>query len=201
MPDRRDFLKAAGATVVGSAITASSSAAAASPAIAAEPPQTAFLDANPRWVVRPFPLHRVSIANGTVFAQKRDRVLNYAAAYPVDRVLHNFRVTAGLPTPAGSSPPGGWDDATGNLRGHFSGHLLTLFAQAYAGTGSTLYRDKVNQVVAGLAQCQQAMAGRFSHPGFLAAYPETQFIQLESFATYPTVWAPYYTCHKIMRGL
>ena len=43
--------------------------------------------------------------------------------------------------------------------------------------------------------------GRYSHPGFLAAYPETQFVQLESFATYPTIWAPYYTCHKIMRGL
>jgi DUF1680 family protein len=40
-----------------------------------------------------------------------------------------------------------------------------------------------------------------SHVGYLAAYPETQFIQLESFATYPTVWAPWYTCHMIMRGL
>ncbi|GIH05457.1 hypothetical protein Rhe02_35240 [Rhizocola hellebori] len=200
MLDRRDFLKAAGVTVVGSAI-ATPGSASADVTVAAEPPQTAFLDANPRWVVKPFPLHRVSIANGTIFAEKRDRVLNYASAYSVDRVLHNFRVTAGLPTPAGSSPPGGWDDATGNLRGHFSGHLLTMFAQAYAGTGSTVYLDKVNQVVAGLAQCQTAMAGRFSHPGFLSAYPETQFIQLESFATYPTIWAPYYTLHKIMRGL
>ena len=26
-------------------------------------------------------------------------------------------------------------------------------------------------------------------------------MRLESFATYPTIWAPYYTCHKIMRGL
>ena len=212
MLDRRDFLKAAGATVVGSAVAASGStpagaapvgAAADGAAVLAEPPQTAFLDANPRWVVKPFPLHRVSITSGSIFAEKRNRVLNYASAYPTDRVLHNFRVTAGLPTPTGSSPPGGWDDATGNLRGHFSGHLLTLFAQAYAGTGSTVYRDKVNVVVAELARCQQALAnsGRFSHPGFLAAYPETQFVQLESFATYPTVWAPYYTCHKIMRGL
>jgi DUF1680 family protein len=200
--DRRDFLKAAGATVVGSAITAPRSGSA-SAASAAEPPQTAFLDANPRWVVRPFALHRVSITDGTIFAGKRDRVLRYAAAYPVDRLLHNFRVTAGLPTPPGSAPPGGWDDATGNLRGHFSGHLLTMLAQAYAGTGAALYRDKVDQVVAELARCQQTMAasGRFSHPGFLAAYPETQFVQLESFATYPTIWAPYYTCHKIMRGL
>ena len=42
-----------------------------------------------------------------------------------------------------------------------------------------------------------------SHPGFLAAYPETQFIELESRTTpdYHHVWAPYYTAHKILKGL
>jgi hypothetical protein len=42
-----------------------------------------------------------------------------------------------------------------------------------------------------------------SHPGFLAAYPETQFIELESRTTpdYFRVWAPYYTAHKILKGL
>jgi uncharacterized protein len=40
-----------------------------------------------------------------------------------------------------------------------------------------------------------------SHAGYLAAYPETQFILLEQLATYPTIWAPWYTCHMIMRGL
>jgi len=42
------------------------------------------------------------------------------------------------------------------------------------------------------------------HPGFLSAYPETQFIRLEEFATYggaQGIWAPYYTLHKIMAGL
>ncbi|MFC7640794.1 beta-L-arabinofuranosidase domain-containing protein [Streptosporangium lutulentum] len=24
---------------------------------------------------------------------------------------------------------------------------------------------------------------------------------MEQYATYPTIWAPYYTCHMIMRGL
>jgi hypothetical protein len=197
--DRRGFLKTAGAVAAAAAMAPY----LPSPALAqqAEPPQTGFLDNNPRWAVKPFPLHRVSLASGTVFAQKRARVLNYAAAYPADRVLHNFRVTAGLPTPPGSAPPGGWDDATGNLRGHFSGHLMTLFAQAFATTGETQYRNKLDLIVSVLGDCQQAMAGRFSHPGFLAAYPETQFIQLEQLATYPTIWAPYYTCHKIMRGL
>jgi DUF1680 family protein len=42
-----------------------------------------------------------------------------------------------------------------------------------------------------------------SHPGFLAAYPETQFIELETRTTsdYTKVWAPYYTAHKILKGL
>ncbi|NJD08991.1 MAG: glycosyl hydrolase [Gemmatimonadetes bacterium] len=42
------------------------------------------------------------------------------------------------------------------------------------------------------------------HPGFLSAYPETQFVRLEEFATYggnQGIWAPYYTLHKIMAGL
>jgi DUF1680 family protein len=42
------------------------------------------------------------------------------------------------------------------------------------------------------------------HRGFLAAYPETQFIRLEEYATYggnAGIWAPYYTTHKIMAGL
>jgi DUF1680 family protein len=197
--DRRGFLKTAGAVTAGAILAPQLT----SPAVAqpSAPPQAGFLDNNPRWVVKPFPLHRVSVTNGTVFAEKRDRVLRYAAAYPADRVLHNFRVTAGRPVPPGSSPPGGWDDATGNLRGHFSGHLMTMLAQAYASTGDVQYKNKLDFIVAELGACQQAMASRFSHPGFLAAYPETQFIRLEQFATYPTIWAPYYTCHKIMRGL
>ncbi|NHC15560.1 beta-L-arabinofuranosidase domain-containing protein [Motilibacter deserti] len=45
--------------------------------------------------------------------------------------------------------------------------------------------------------------GKPSHPGFLAAYPETQFITLETMTTgnYNVVWAPYYTAHKILKGL
>ena len=42
------------------------------------------------------------------------------------------------------------------------------------------------------------------HPGFLSAYPETQFMRLEEFATYggnQGIWAPYYTLHKIIAGL
>ncbi|MBE1484458.1 glycoside hydrolase family 127 protein [Plantactinospora soyae] len=220
--DRRRFLKTVGAVTAGTVITTQldPTAASAAPVPAGQPAaRTApdsgaaaraatlshgdFYDQNPRWVVKPFGLDEVELLDGTLFAEKRDRVLDFIAAYPADRVLHNFRVTAGLPTPTGSSPPGGWDDATGNLRGHYSGHFITAFSQAYASTSDSVFADKVDYIVAELAKCQDAMAegGLYSHPGFLAAYPEEQFVRLESFATYPTIWAPYYTCHKIMRGL
>jgi len=203
---RRGFLKTAGSVTAGAILYSNVggmvSAEAASAAVATLS-QAEFFDRNGSWIVKPFGLDQVTLLDGTLFTEKRDRILNLAATYSADRVLHNFRVTAGLPTPPGSTPPGGWDTATGNLRGHYSGHLITLFSQGYASTKAAIYKDKVDYIVAELGKCQEALAasGEYSHPGFLAAYPETQFVRLESFATYPTIWAPYYTCHKIMRGL
>ncbi|GAA5186584.1 hypothetical protein GCM10023322_33140 [Rugosimonospora acidiphila] len=45
-----------------------------------------------------------------------------------------------------------------------------------------------------------------SYPGFLAAFPEGQYSRIEPPMLQPNsgpnaVWAPWYTCHKIMRGL
>ncbi|MFF3377372.1 glycoside hydrolase family 127 protein [Streptomyces sp. NPDC002680] len=155
------------------------------------------------WAVHPFPLDQVTLGEG-VFRRKRDLMLEYARAYPADRILAVFRANAGLDT-RGAQPPGGWETADGNLRGHFGGHFLTLVAQAYADTREAALKTKLDYLVTALGECQQALADhgspRPSHPGYLAAYPETQFVLLESYTTYPTIWAPYYTCHKIMRGL
>ncbi|KOU63233.1 glycosylase [Streptomyces sp. MMG1533] len=66
-------------------------------------------------------------------------------------------------------------------------------------TGST-FADASGR---GLTATLRRTWGAPSHPGFLAAYPETQFIDLESRTSpdYTKVWAPYYTAHKILRGL
>jgi hypothetical protein len=40
-----------------------------------------------------------------------------------DRLLYNFRVTAGLPTDA--TPLGGWEAPDCELRGHYVGHYLS----------------------------------------------------------------------------
>lgn len=176
----------------------------------------------PEPIAEPFPLEAVSLHDG-VFTRARDQMLHLARAYPVDRLLAVFRANAGLDT-RGALPPGGWEDfghpdeqawgpdeypgreaaPTANLlRGHYAGHFLSMLAMAYAGTGDAGLRAKVDEMVEGLREVQEALAasGRYSHPGFLAAYGEWQFSRLEGLAPYGEIWAPYYTCHKIMAGL
>lgn len=115
------------------------------------------------WTAVPFDLDQVRLSP-SIFTEKRDRILAYARAYPVDRILSNFRRTAGLDT-KGAQPPGGWDDATGNLRGHYSGHLMSMLAQAWAGTGERVFKDKLDAVVGGLKECQDALAAQVGRPG------------------------------------
>jgi phytoene dehydrogenase-like protein/DUF1680 family protein len=197
-------LLAATGAAAGAATTPSGTrSAAASPAGSPYPPGPPVPDS---YVVTDFPLDRVTLKN-SLFALHRDLMLEFADNYPVDNMLYNFRANAGLPNPPGAVPVGGWDTPTGNLRGHSTGHFMTLLAQAYAGGGGEIYKQKLDYLVQALGQCQDALnatvgqPGGPSHLGYLAAYPETQFILLEQYATYPTIWAPWYTCHMIMRGL
>ncbi|MEV0951319.1 beta-L-arabinofuranosidase domain-containing protein [Promicromonospora sp. NPDC050249] len=180
----------------------------------------------PEPIAEPFPLDAVSLHDG-IFTRARDQMLHLAHTYPVDRLLAVFRANAGLDT-RGALPPGGWEDfghpdeqawgpdeypgreaaPTANLlRGHYAGHFLSMLALAHAGTGDGALRAelkaKVDEMVEGLREVREALAasGRYSHPGFLAAYGEWQFSRLEGLAPYGEIWAPYYTCHKIMAGL
>lgn len=165
----------------------------------------------------------VRIKQGSVFARAEQQMLHLARVYPIDRLLAVFRRNAGLDT-RGAAAPGTWEDfghpnedawgehdypgrenaQTANLlRGHYAGHFLSMLAMAAATQDDDTLRAKVTDMVAGLGEVQEALAatGRYSHPGFLAAYGEWQFSMLESYAPYGEIWAPYYTCHKIMAGL
>ncbi|ONK09740.1 beta-L-arabinofuranosidase domain-containing protein [Streptomyces sp. MP131-18] len=208
---RRSVLGLAAAAAVAPSVSAlaaapASAASAATGASPLAPTTTAAtgVPVPPTWAAKPFGLHQVRLGEG-VFAAKRDLMLEYLTGYPADRILSVFRANAGLDT-RGAQPPGGWETADGNLRGHYAGHFLTAVAQAFAGTGTSGLRAKLDYLVGALGECQEALAAlpepdRPSHPGYLAAYPEDQFVLLESFTPYPEIWAPYYTCHKIMRGL
>ena len=115
--------------------------------------------------VHAFPLQDVRLLDGPFkHAMELDR--QYLLSLDVDRLLHNFRVNAGLPSSA--KPLGGWEEPKCELRGHFVGHYLTACALMYASTGDEKFKQKGDAVVAGLAECQAKIG-----TGYLSAYPET----------------------------
>jgi DUF1680 family protein len=164
-PDRREFLKTAGAVTSGAMMLRNLDAVART---VLEEPATAAARAS--WRVRPFALTQVALGKG-IFQEKRDRMLNYARNYGSatevlagpDRMLRNFRFNAGLDT-RGAQPPGSWENATGYLRGHYAGHYMSMLAQAYAGTGDDISKRKLDYMVAGLAECQDALAAAARQP-------------------------------------
>lgn len=143
-----------------------------------------------RSVVQPFDLKFVRLRSGPVLdALEVNR--RHLLAYEPDRLLHTFRITAGLPSSA--EPLGGWEAPNNELRGHFTGHYLSACALMAAHTGDDRMRACGNRMVTQLAKCQAALGN-----GYLSAFPEEMFDRLR--AGKPA-WAPFYTLHKIMAGL
>ena len=142
------------------------------------------------WQVRPFPMKQVRLGDGPCkIAMEADR--QYLHSLPPDRLLHTFRINAGLPTSA--QPLGGWEAPDCELRGHYAGgHYLSAAALMYASTGDEELRKNANTVVSELAKCQDALKG-----GYLSAFPIEFFDRLRN---REKVWAPFYTIHKIMAG-
>ncbi|HXR49235.1 MAG TPA: beta-L-arabinofuranosidase domain-containing protein [Candidatus Limnocylindrales bacterium] len=144
---------------------------------------------------QPFPLEYVRLLDSPF----RDAMLrdgNYLLSLDCDRLLFNFRVNAQLATDA--KPYGGWEAPSCELRGHIVGHYLSACSLMYASTGDTRFKERVDKIVAGLAECQNALATNGSHAGYLSAFPESFIDRVEN---RQPVWAPWYTLHKIMAGL
>jgi len=140
--------------------------------------------------VSAFELRDVRLLDGP-FKHAMELDHKYLLSLDADRLLHNFRVNAGLPSSA--EPLGGWEEPKGELRGHFVGHYLTACGLMYASTGDEQLKQNGDAVVAGLAECQAKIG-----TGYLSAYPEEFFDRVEA---QKRVWAPYYTLHKIYAGL
>ena len=138
----------------------------------------------------PFDVHQVSLGPG-VFRDALEINRRFLLAQDPDRLLHMFRVTAGLPSTA--LPLGGWEAPGNELRGHYTGHYLSACALASASLPAPEFAARGSHIVAELAKCQAALG-----TGYLSAFPEELFDRLR--AGKP-VWAPFYTIHKIMAGL
>jgi len=143
------------------------------------------------WRVLPFPMKQVRLGEGPCKdAMEADR--RYLNSLPPERLLHTFRITAGIPSSA--QPLGGWEAPDCELRGHYAGgHYLSACALMYASSGDDDLKKNANHVVAGLGQCQAALKS-----GYLSAFPAEFFDRLRE---RQKVWAPFYTIHKIMAGL
>jgi DUF1680 family protein len=143
----------------------------------------------------PVPLDRVRLLDGR-FLDNMRRTTAYLRSVDLDRLLHTFRLTAGLPSSA--EPCGGWEAPTVQLRGHSTGHLLSGLALAAANLGDEELAAKGARLVADLAECQARATAVGHTEGYLSAFPEKAFVDVEAGRN---VWAPYYTIHKIMAGL
>lgn len=122
----------------------------------------------------------------------------WLASLSTDRLLHSFRTTAGVP--AGREGGymtvkklGGWESLDCELRGHTTGHVMSALAQMYAATGDPLMKAKGDSLVRGLRTVQEAHGN-----GYISAFPE-ELINRNIRGT--SVWAPWYTLHKILSGL
>ncbi|MEO6550480.1 MAG: beta-L-arabinofuranosidase domain-containing protein [Ferruginibacter sp.] len=139
----------------------------------------------------PFPVSSVVLKPSWI-KQREDLNTTYLKSLDPDRLLHNFRVNAQLPSSA--TPLEGWEAPGIGLRGHFTGHYLSAISVMVEKYNDTLLSRRLNYIVDELYKCQQAPGN-----GYLSAFPEKDFDTLEK--KYGGVWAPYYTYHKIMQGL
>jgi DUF1680 family protein len=144
----------------------------------------------------PFPPEAVRLLDGP-FKEAMLRDQAFLLSLDADRLLHSFRINAGLPSNA--QPLGGWEAPDVELRGHSVGHYLSALALVYAGTGDERFKARADEMVLELSKVQAALAQRNGvHPGYLSAFPEELIDRVE---TRTPVWAPYYTLHKMMAGL
>jgi DUF1680 family protein len=141
-------------------------------------------------VCRQFPLADVKLLPSR-FQRNMQRDSAWIASIPVKSLLHSFRNTAGVFTEKEGGYMtmqhlAGWKAMDCDLRGHITGHLLSSMAYLQM-------KEKADSLVQGLAEVQRQYG-----TGYLAAYGEgliDRNIQGKS------VWAPFYTMHKILQGL
>ena len=145
---------------------------------------------NAQTVCLPFALKDVKLLPSR-FQRNMQRDSAWIASIPVNSLLHSFRNTAGVfSSKEGGYMTmkhlGGWESMDCDLRGHITGHLLSAMAYLQM-------KEKADSIVQGLAEVQRQYG-----TGYLSAYGEgliDRNIQGKS------VWAPFYTLHKILQGL
>ncbi|NLG75452.1 MAG: glycosyl hydrolase, partial [Xanthomonadaceae bacterium] len=146
---------------------------------------------------KPFPLRDVRLLESE-FSAAQARNARYLSDLDADRLLHNFRVNAGLEPKA--PVYGGWESQEPwvdiRCHGHTLGHYLSACSMHYAATGDETFKARVDYVVAELAECQKA-----GKTGLVCAFPDGAEQLERSLRGEEFAGVPWYTMHKVYAGL
>ena len=151
--------------------------------------------------VQPFPMTQVRLLP-SAFLDAAEWNRGYMNRLPADRLLHNFRLNAGLPSSA--EPLGGWE--TTSPRRPAGGATAKANCAATSPVTSSPPARSSTPPRATRKPKPKATTWSPSSPsarrnwggGYLSAFPTEWFDRLD--ARKP-VWAPFYTIHKIMAGM
>lgn len=172
-----------------SGVSAAAAQTAAGGAYSASMPRSAAL--------KPFDVRDVRLGDGP-FLDAQRRSAAYLLSLDPDRLLHAFRVNAGLKPKAPLY--GGWESdptwADIHCQGHSLGHYLSACSLMGAATGDSRFKRRVGYIVTELAECQKA-----SGSGLLCAFPEGPKLVAAFIAGGNVPGVPWYTMHKVFAGL
>jgi len=150
-------------------------------------------------LAEPFNLREVQLLKSP-FLHAMQMNARYLLMLEPDRLLHRFRLYAGLRPKAPAY--GGWESM--GVSGHTLGHYLSACSMHYAATGDDTFRKRVDYIVGELALCQQKHGN-----GYVSAIPEGERIfreiaegniRAQAFDLNGG-WVPWYTMHKLFAGL
>lgn len=147
--------------------------------------------------LKAFALQDVRLLDGP-FLHAQKMSATYLLSLEPDRLLHNFRVNAGLQPKA--PVYGGWESeatwADIHCHGHSLGHYLSGVSLMYGATGDAALKARADYIVAELAECQKA-----SGSGLLCAFPEGPKVVTDLIAGRRITGVPWYAMHKLYQGL
>ncbi|QSX33306.1 glycoside hydrolase family 127 protein [Shewanella avicenniae] len=199
---RRQLLKG-GAVLTATAALPLSGCSQSSPATAVKVPLKPLPS-----TAQPVPLASVRLLDSD-FKRAVDANHRYLFQLEPDRLLHNFRLFAGLT--AKGEVYGGWESDT--IAGHTLGHYMSALALLYAQTGEPQAKQRLQYIVSELTKVQQAQGDGYV-AGFTRKRKDGSIVDgKEIFAEIRAgdirsagfdlngCWVPLYNWHKLYAGL
>ncbi len=177
-------------------------AASLQPAYAAQP-EAAAADSFENAGLEAFPLEEVTLLD-SYWKELAEANADMMEGITADQLLYSFRKNANQNYGASLATPGsgfgGWAAAGHNFAGHLEGHYMSAAAMQYAQSQDSALKTKLDAVIAGLAEVQNALTPKIAGEpiGYLSAFPETRFDALEKGQASAVPW---YMIHKILAGL